>query len=155
MVWAPHGVRGLLVRSRGRVESPGDQWDYLPLDLAWESALPAILRVRADERPSLSALDALLATLLLVTRREELLAMRAYLLPRPCALYAGVFALRSEDTSAPPSTREGRSAVLTLRPGAQAERNRPSADLKADGWRVHRSPFWRPKKKPMVAAARA
>lgn len=48
---------------------------YLPFGFACDSALAAMLRVRAEERPSLNALDALLATLLLVTRLEELLAI--------------------------------------------------------------------------------
>jgi hypothetical protein len=40
---------------------------FLPLPLACASALPAMLLVRADDRPSLSAFDALLATRELVT----------------------------------------------------------------------------------------
>ena len=55
---------------------------YLPFlaPLAWESALAAMLLVRADVRPSRSAADALLATPRLVTRLLLRLAM-ANLLP--------------------------------------------------------------------------
>lgn len=44
---------------------------YLPLLFAWASAEPAIDFVRADERPSRSAADALRATLVLVTFELE------------------------------------------------------------------------------------
>lgn len=45
------------------------------LVFACDKALPAMLRVRAEERPSLSALDALVATRLLVTRLDERLVI--------------------------------------------------------------------------------
>lgn len=64
----------------------GTSGRYLPLDFACDNALAAMLRVRADDRPSLSAFDALLATDLLVTRLDELLPMDPYLLPRPCVM---------------------------------------------------------------------
>lgn len=88
--------------------SPARCRSHFPLDFAWESALAAIARVRADERPSLSAFDALLATALLVTRLEELFAMRPYLLSHPCAMYAGAFAVRSEEQQRPVRPRAHR-----------------------------------------------
>lgn len=66
-----------------------------------------MLRVRVEERPSLSAFDAFVATRLLVTRFDELLTMRLYLHSHPRAMYAGVFALTSEDDQCPSIDLEG------------------------------------------------
>lgn len=59
---------------RGALQEPGAARDQR-LPLACASALPAMLRFRADERPSCSAFDAFAATFGLVTFDEDFFAI--------------------------------------------------------------------------------
>ncbi len=95
---------------------------------ACNRALPAMLRVRADERPSLSALDALVATSLLVTRFDELLAIGYTSIPARVRCTLGSSLAKVKTACAPPSTWTGTSVSGGTSRGAGV----PGSTLRAD-----------------------
>lgn len=118
---------------------------YLRLLFAWARALADTLLVRADERPSRSAADAFLATLLLVTLLELDFAIGLDLLPRHCWVVSRRFPpgltdrtpeplLGNAEPIQSPRTGEHLGDTVVIRPWPKCDQNLPD-------WGVVRRPF--------------